>query len=182
MTPEKQWFVLYSKPQKEEYARFHLTLKKLEVFFPQLLFPESARKRKRLVPLFPNYLFARLTLCSEEFSYARWSPGVSRIVSFNGVPASVDDAIVDFLMNQANRDGIIGARPSLKSGQEVGVEGGPFDGLVGIIEEPPNARGRVKILLQFLNRPMHVDVPVGCIKASWVVAGSSRDVPAHLMD
>jgi transcriptional antiterminator RfaH len=171
MIAEQQWYVLYSKPQKEECARFHLSSKGLEVFFPQLLFPQSAKKRKRLVPLFPNYLFVRLTLFSEEFSYAKWSPGVSRIVSFNGVPASVDDAIMDFLMKQVNRDGIIEARPSLKSGQEVGITGGPFDGLVGIIQEPPNARGRVKVLVQLLNRLTKVDVPVQFIKATWVASG-----------
>jgi transcriptional antiterminator RfaH len=172
MSGERQWYVLYSKPQKEEYARFHLSLKGLEVFFPQLLFPQSAKKRKRLVPLFPNYLFVRLTLFSEEFSYAKWSPGVSRIVSFNGVPASIDDAIMDLLMTQGNRDGIIEARPSLKSGQEVRITSGPFDGLVGIIQEPPNARGRVKILLELLNRPTKVDVPVQFIEASWVASRS----------
>ncbi len=169
---EREWYVLYSKPQKEDYARFHLSAKGLEVFFPQLWFPQCAKKRKRLVPLFPNYLFVRLKLFSEEFSYAKWSPGVSRVVSFNGIPASVDNAIMDFLMKQVNRNGIIEARPSLKSGQEVGITGGPFDGLVGVIQEPPNARGRVKILLQLLNRPTKVDVPVQFIKASWVASGS----------
>src|ERR671915_2110542 len=118
MLTERQWYVLYSKPQKEEYARFHLTAKGLEVFFPRLLFPQSAKRRKRLVPLFPNYLFVRLRLFSEEFSYAKWSPGVSRIVSFNGVPASIDDSIMDFLMSRVNGNGVIEARPSLRSGQE----------------------------------------------------------------
>ncbi len=46
--------------------------------------------------------------------------------------------------------------------------GGPFDGLVGIIKEPPNARGRVKVLLQLLNRETNVDVPVQFISATWV--------------
>src|SRR5688500_15194073 len=144
---ERQWYVVYSKPQKEDYARFHLSCKGLEVFFPQLLFPYSAKKRKRLVPLFPNYLFVRLTLFSEEFSYAKWSPGVSRFVSFNGVPACIHDSIVDFFMSQINGDGVIEARPNLRSGQEVRITGGPFDGLVGIIQDALNAKGRIKILL-----------------------------------
>jgi transcriptional antiterminator RfaH len=168
MSPQRQWYVLYSKPQKEEYARFHLTSKGLDVFFPQLLFPQSAKRRKRLVPLFPNYLFVRLKLFSEEFSYAKWSPGVSRLVSFNDVPASVDDSIVDFLMRQLNKDGVIEARLGLKSGQEVRITGGPFDGLVGIIQEPPNAKGRINVLLRLLNRPTKVDVPIHFIEAKWV--------------
>lgn len=175
MSAERHWYVLYSKPQKEEYARFHLSLKGLEVFFPQLLFPKSAKKRKRLVPLFPNYLFVRLELFSEEFSYAKWSPGVSRIVSFNGIPASIDNSIVDFLMSQMNEDGIIEARPNLRSGQEVRITGGPFDGLVGIIQEPPNAKGRISILLQLLNRPTKVDVPIQFVEAEWITSGRGAD-------
>src|SRR5688572_32780257 len=170
MSGERQWYLLYSKPQKEEYARFHLSLKRLEVFFPQLLFPKSAKKRKRLVPLFPNYLFVRLKLFSDEFSYAKWSPGVSRIVSFNGVPASVHDSIVNLLMQQVNGDGVVEARPSLRRGQEVRITGGPFDGLVGMIQEVPNAKGRIKILLQLLNQPIKVDVPIQFVKAEWIAA------------
>jgi transcriptional antiterminator RfaH len=175
MSAARQWYVLYSKPQKEEYARFHLSLKGLEVFFPQLLFPKSANKRKRLVPLFPNYLFVRLTLFSEEFSYAQWSPGVSRIISFNGVPASIDDAIMDFLMNRVNGDGVIEARPNLRSGQEVRITGGPFDGLIGIIQEPPNAKGRINILLSLLNRTTKVDVPIHFVEAQWVASRCGVD-------
>jgi transcriptional antiterminator RfaH len=170
ISSERQWYVVYSKPQKEDYARFHLSCKGLEVFFPQLLFPKSAKKRKRLVPLFPNYLFVRLKLFSEEFSYAKWSPGVNRIVSFDGVPASVHDSVVDFLMQQMNGNGVVEARPSLRNGQEVRITGGPFDGLIGIIQEVPNAKGRIKILLQLLNRPTNVDVPIQFVKAEWVAA------------
>ena len=173
---ERQWYVLYSKRQKENCARYHLTAKGLTVFFPQLVFPKSAKKRKRLVPLFPNYLFVRLKLFSEEFSYAQWSPGVSRIVSFNGVPASIDDSIVDFLMAQTNGDGVVEARPKLRTGQEVRISDGPFGGLIGIIQEPPNAKGRVKILLQLLNRPTKVDVPIQFLEAEWVTAGCRAGV------
>ena len=170
ISSERQWYVVYSKPQKENYARFHLSAKGLEVFFPQLLFPHSANKRKRLVPLFPNYLFVRLNLLSEEFSCTKWSPGVSRIVSFNGVPASIHDSIVNLLMRQMNEDGVVEARPSLRSGQEVRITGGPFDGLVGIIQAMPNAKGRIKILLQLLNRSTKVDVPIQFVKAEWVAS------------
>jgi transcriptional antiterminator RfaH len=171
ISTERQWYVLYSKPHKEDCARYHLRAKGLDVFFPQLLYPKSAKKRKRLVPLFPNYLFVRLKLFSEEFSYAQWSPGVSRIVSFNGVPASIQDSIVDFLIAQTNGDGVAEARPKLRTGQEVRITGGPFGGLVGIIQERPNAKGRIKILLQLLNRPTKVDVPIQFLEAEWVTSG-----------
>lgn len=97
------------------------------------------------------------------------------MVAFNGTPAIVEESIMSFLMGQAGADGVISARCNVTIGQQVAIDGGPFDGLVGIIQEPPNARGRVKILLQLLNRPTNVDVPVQFIKASWVASGSSGE-------
>jgi len=164
----QRWYVVYSKPHKEELARFHLELKGIEVFFPRLLLPESARARKRVVPLFPNYLFVRIHI-PEEFNYALWSPGVKHFVSFNGIPAVLDEEVVTFLMKQATPEGIITARSNLKAGQQVQIVGGPFEGLVGIIHEPPNARGRVKILLRLLSRQVKAEVPVEFVKSGWVV-------------
>lgn len=163
-----RWYVAYTKPHKEEFAHIQLLLKGLQVFFPRLLLPESVRKRRRIVPLFPNYLFVRIQ-DPEEFQYITWSPGINRLVSFNGVPAALDNEIVSFLMEQAGPEGVIMARSSLREGQQVQISGGPFDGLMGIIEEPPDAKGRVKILLSLLSRQVKVELPVYSIRSEWVV-------------
>jgi transcription antitermination factor NusG len=94
------------------------------------------------------------------------------LVSFDGTPATIEDSFMAFLMDQAGPDGVISARCNVEIGQQVSIDGGPFDGLVGIIQEPPNARGRVKVLLQLLNRPTKVDVPVQFIRAEWVASGA----------
>ena len=169
-----RWYVVYSKPRKEHSAQFHLNSKGLEVFFPRLLLPESNTKRRRIVPLFPNYIFVRIRIFSQEYLYVRWSPGVKRFISFNGAPAPLDEKIVAFLMQQADPMGIIQARSNLKMGQEVQITGGPFDGLIGIIQEPPTAKGRVKILLTLLNRETKVDVPVEFVKRGWVIASGAH--------
>jgi transcriptional antiterminator RfaH len=165
---ERRWYTVYSKPQKEEFAQSQLRLKGLEVFLPKLLLPNNGRKRKRIVPLFPNYLFTRINVHSAEYGYTIWSPGVKRIISFNGTPAPIDGDIIDFLMKQTNNEGVIPARSNLKAGQEVRINGGPFDGLVGIVQEPPNARGRVKVLLTLLNRPTKAEVSVQLVSSGWV--------------
>jgi transcriptional antiterminator RfaH len=165
---ERRWYTVYSKPQKEEFAQSQLRLKGLEVFLPKLLLPNNGKKRKRIVPLFPNYLFTRINVHSAEYGYTIWSPGVKRIISFNGTPAPIDGDIIDFLMKQTNNEGVIPARSNLKAGQEVRINGGPFDGLVGIVQEPPNARGRVKVLLTLLNRPTKAEVSVQLVNSGWV--------------
>jgi transcription elongation factor/antiterminator RfaH len=174
-SPEKQWYVVYSKPKNGDYAKFHLELKGLQVFFPKLLLPELANKRKRIIPLFPNYLFVHINVFSYEYYAAIWSPGVKRIVSFSGYPTPIDEKIVELLMQESGPEGIITARSTLKCGQEVQITGGPFAGLMGIIHEPPNGKGRVKILLEILNRHTKVDVPVQYINAGWVANAHSRE-------
>ena len=42
----------------------------------------------------------------------------------------------------------------------VEITSGPFAGLAGIIQEPPDARGRVTVLMDLLNRQVPVEVPV----------------------
>jgi transcriptional antiterminator RfaH len=173
---EKHWFAVYTKPQKEEYADLNLRLRGIDTFFPKLFLPKSAKRKKQVVALFPNYLFVRCEIVSEECGSIVWCPGVKRLVSFNGTPAIVDDSIMEFLMAQTGADGVIASRCNVEVGQEVSIDGGPFDGLVGIIQQPPNARGRVKVLLRLLNRQTNVDVPVEFIKASWVAQGAPIEI------
>lgn len=165
----KQWYVVYTKPKGEELARSHLTLKGIEAFYPQLLLPKSLPKHRRIVPLFPNYLFVQVQI-SEEYHYVIWSPGVKRLVGFDGTPTPLDEEVVRLLMQQASPEGIIAARSNLMAGQEVTITAGSFNGLVGIIQHPPDARGRVNLLLNLLSRQVKVAVPIRFVKSGWVVA------------
>jgi len=56
----------------------------------------------------------------------------------------------------------------------VEVNGGPFDGLIGIIQNPPDAKGRVNLLLNLLSRQIKVAVPLQYIDSGWVVAGGGE--------
>jgi transcriptional antiterminator RfaH len=165
---ERHWYVVYSKPHKESTAKFHISAKGLEVFFPRLYLPKNSKKTNPLIPLFPNYLFVRLDIKSEEYGYVSWSPGVNRIVGFNGQPTPIDEEVLRFLQSRSDAEGIIPAESNLREGQEVRITEGPFSGLLGIIREPPNAKGRVKVLLTLLNRPASVDLPIDFIETSWI--------------
>ena len=160
---QRDWYVIYSKPHKEEQVQMHLGLKGIESFFPRLQMPGCAGRKKAITPLFPNYLFARIDLATEAH-WVMWAPGVKRIVSFSEHPVPLEDSIIEFLKNQADAAGIIRARSRLSAGQQVEITGGPFDGFVGIIENPPNAKGRVKILLKLLSRPISVKLGVEFIR------------------
>jgi transcription elongation factor/antiterminator RfaH len=169
---ERHWYVVYSKPHKESSAKYHISAKGLEVFFPRLALPRNTKRANSVIPLFPNYLFVRLNIESEEYGYVSWSPGVNRIVGFNGRPTPIDEEILRFLQSRSDAEGIILAESSLKRGQEVRITGGPMSGLLGIIREPPNAKGRVKVLLTILNRDAAVDLPIDFVETTWIASHS----------
>jgi transcription elongation factor/antiterminator RfaH len=177
MTPGvmRQWYVVYSKPNKEELARFHLQRKRLEVFFPRLLLPQAHRKCRRVVPLFPNYLFVRIQI-PEEYYYVLWSPGVKDLVNFNGIPAPLNEETVVFLMQQATAEGVLTARSELRAEQEVRIITGPFEGLIGIIQDPPDSKGRIRVLLKLLNREVRTEMSAHYVENKWVVKNGEREM------
>jgi transcriptional antiterminator RfaH len=160
---QRNWYVVYSKPHKEEQVQFHLGLKGIESFFPRLQLPGSSSKKNGIVPLFPNYLFVLLDL-TRESQYVVWVPGVKRFVSFGDTPIPLENSVVEYLKDRANARGIIQAHCQLEPGQQVEITGGPFDGFTGIIENPPNAKGRVKILLKLLSRQISVKLGVEFVR------------------
>lgn len=42
---QRAWYVVYSKPHREEQAQFHLGLKNIESFFPRLHLPGTTDKK-----------------------------------------------------------------------------------------------------------------------------------------
>jgi transcriptional antiterminator RfaH len=166
--PNKKWYVVYTKPRNEQTAEYYLVRKGIEVFFPKLFLPVPNRRGRQLFPLFPNYLFVRVDVLTQEYACVLWSPGVKRFVSFGQKPTEVEQKIIDFMRRQATSDGMIVATPKFKVGDEVCVTGGPLKGLVGILQEPPDSKTRIKVLMSILNRQVHVEVPVKYIDIGWV--------------
>lgn len=160
---QRDWYVVYSKPHKEEQVQLHLGLKGIESFFPRLRMPGRNGKKNSVTALFPNYLFVRMDL-SAQAHHVVWSPGVKRIVSCSDTPVALEEGVVQFLKDRADASGVIQAQSRLTPGQQVEITGGPFNGFTGIIENPPNAKGRVRILLKLLSRQITVRLGVECIR------------------
>ena len=153
---EPVWYVVATKLRRERFAAAQLAQRHVEAFLPRLAID---RRGTRIVrPLFPGYLFARLDL-PREWARVVWSPGVLRLVTFEGEAYPVLSGAISYLKSQAGADGVIVARPRpLPVGRRVRVTDGPLAGLVGIIEDPPDGRGRVGILMDFLRTQTRVSI------------------------
>jgi transcriptional antiterminator RfaH len=160
----RQWFVLYTKRQQELVAKRHVEQKGCVAFLPMLYQPWKKRGRT-IEPLFPNYLFVRIRY-PEEAHITLWTRGMKKFVSFGPDPAPVDDRIIQFLREKAGSTGIIEARTPLEVGDEIKISGGPFEGLAGVIKNPPDSKGRVRILMNILNQAAPVSLPIRWVKGS----------------
>ncbi len=161
-TPEREWFVVRSKPRKEECAVRHLGRRGIEVFFPRILEPVGIGTEWTTVPLFPGYLFVEIML-HEQFHQIVWAPGVKGFVAFGEIPTAMQPGVVHFLRREAGADGVIRPRSRFNAGDRVRIKRGPFAGLIGIIEKPCPERGRIRVLMDFLRQGTAVDVPVTAV-------------------
>ncbi len=157
------WFLVHTKPVKELLAATMLEerLKHATVYLPQTRQP--FRGKVELRPFFPRYLFVALPEDAlDELAKIHWTPGVHRLVRFGGVPAVVDDAIV-----QAIREGVeaieaAGGLPPrrYKPGEWAKLLSGPLrDQPVKVLRHLSPA-DRVEVLLELLGRQNRLVVSV----------------------
>ena len=153
------WFCVHTKPLKETQVVVQLrdTLG-LETYFPLLRRHKVIRRVRRVVtsPLFPRYLFCRFDPLM-RFRAVRYATDVIGVVSFGGLPAIVDDSIIEELKNWAgDAVDVITIQPDLRPGDLVEVTDGPMRGLQAVIMSERNDRDRVNILLSILECGAHM--------------------------
>jgi transcriptional antiterminator RfaH len=173
-----RWYVIHSKPSAEAVAQVNLERQGYQVYLPRLaqsvLWRE--RRRERIVPLFPRYLFLRLKEGSQPLGPVRSSVGVAGVVRFGCRYAVVDNEVIRRL--QARADPLTGLHrlttpAPLAPGAAVRVAAGPFDGLEGIFQREDGA-ARVVVLLKLLGQDTPVRVPAEWILPEYKSRGAAR--------
>lgn len=148
------WYVLHSKPRKEEFLLDQLLSHGFEAYCPMVrVTPVNPRARKRR-PYFPSYVFLRVDLTHEKTSSLQWMPGATGFVSFDGQPARVPDALVPTLRARVEAVNASGGETlhDLGPGQTVRVTDGPFAGYEAIFDLRLPGSERVRVLLKLLQR------------------------------
>lgn len=116
-----------------------------------------------VVPLFPCYLFARLS--GIENGWLRYAAGVRDLVRFGSEPAVVPDTIITELQRRCVEGPIQLPEPVLVQGQKVRIVEGPFRNFEGIFERYYSGSQRVAILLQAISGSARIIVRKGSVSA-----------------
>lgn len=126
------WLAAYTLPRHEKTVQEQLSLRRLESFLP--LYGKVSQWKDRVVqlhlPLFPCYIFVHVPLAQRVRVLE--TPGVIRLVGFNGHPAILPDQEIESLQRSLE------ARkaepcPYLSAGKRVRIAAGPLQGLEGVV-------------------------------------------------
>jgi transcriptional antiterminator RfaH len=157
--PSGKWLVINTHPHRETLALENLGRQSFHTYCPMIVKRVKHARKVQDVPrpLFPGYIFvayaAGLSWRSILGTY-----GVKSVVRNGEAPGLLDGGYVE-AMRAREKDGVIRKPASaLKVGQEVAIQGGPLDGLVGKIIELRD-RERVLLLLNLLDQETKTNIP-----------------------
>jgi transcriptional antiterminator RfaH len=160
LSDEPLWFCLRTQPKHEHLAATTLRRQaQIRCFSPRLRYPKATRRGRVwfVEAMFPGYLFA-------EFVYplqhrrVEHSPGINGIVHFGDYLATLDPQTMAALQEKTGEDEIVTIDPEIRVGQSVRIAEGPFQGLEVLVTRLLPARERVKVLLEFLGRPVETEI------------------------
>ncbi len=97
MNMEASWYVLHSKPRKEEFLLGQLKSHGFESYCPFVHVITVNPRARKMRPYFPGYVFLRVDLGQSKASSLQWMPGATGFVSFDGIPARVPDSLIPTL-------------------------------------------------------------------------------------
>lgn len=159
-----RWYVVQSHPRKESLVRGRIADLGREVFLPTVAERHRGKRRSAIGPLFPGYLFARLSRMEGDLARVRWTHGVRKVLGDGEGPQPVDDALVETIRARADRTGRVRLGIGLRRGDRVRILDGPLAGLVGILERPASTPvERVCVLLDVFQRTTRVELPVAAV-------------------
>lgn len=161
------WYVLRSKPHKEEFLWEQLLARRIEAYYPQIrVQPVNPRSRK-VRPYFPGYLFVHVNLEQVTLSNLQYMPGASGLVTFDGQPPTVPENLIQAIRRRVDEINAAGGEvlDGLEPGDEVTVLAGPFEGYEAIFDTSLSDNERVRVLLKMLgDREVPLDLPTGQVK------------------
>ena len=160
------WYVIQTKPKKEEEAKSYLTMKGLEIFNPLMenFLIRNGSLNKELKPLFPGYMFGKFDL-EQDYSLVRWGRGVKKVLSLGGgYPTPLAEEIIEVIKRRTDSHGIVRKSYHFEANDRIRIKSGPLKDLLGIFERWVSDNDRVRILLNLIGYQPAVEMHYSMIE------------------
>ncbi len=157
------WYLIFTKPQQEKVALDNLTRQNYQCYLP-LINKEKILRGKKILskePMFPRYLFVRLSHDGQQnWSPIRSSKGVSHLVNFGGLTASLDDETKDNLQQNIDKALVVKV---FSIGDKVEILKGPFKSMEAIFNTYKGEE-RAMLFLNFMAKNLTTEFDLGDFK------------------
>ena len=139
---ERRWHVLHVRPRCEKKIAEHCLVHRVEHYLPLREETKVYQRRKVTVqkPVFPRYVF--VTFNAEERASVLRSHHVVRILDVLDQQRLLGE--LEQVRLALTVDPTLKACEALERGRRVRIEGGPFQGLEGVVQ---SIKGRTRVLL-----------------------------------
>lgn len=155
------WFCVRAQPKHEHIAAAHLRQHLgLEVFLPQIRFRRLTRKGTVWVTeaLFVNYFFAQFDL-NTSLRRVKHARGVDNVVHFGSYWPEIPGRIIGELRAAVGDNELRVIADAFNPGDSVVITNGALQGLEALVTRVIPGKQRVAVLLDFLGRQTHVELP-----------------------
>ena len=155
-----RWYVVNTHPHQEGRADANLRRQGFESWLPKL--GKTRRHARRVeqvqVPLFPGYLFVRLSPRLQHWRSINSTFGVRHLLCTHDQPAPISDSFVEALQQTMGEDGLVAMpKGAFRVGDKVRLITGPFADMVATLIRAADGE-RVAILLNVLGREVQAIV------------------------
>ena len=159
------WYVIQTKPKKEEEAVSYLSTRGVEIFNPlmETFALRNGRMNKELKPLFSGYIFGKFDL-EKNYPLVRWGRGVKKVLGFGGYPTSISEEIVEIIKERTDTEGIVRVKQNFKANDVIRIKTGPLKDLLAIFERWVSDSERVRILLNLIGYQPAVEIHYSMIE------------------
>lgn len=164
----RQWFVVHTYSGYENKVKANLekrvdnmkmTDKIFKVIVPEEEEVEYKEGKKKIVKrkVFPGYVVVNMIMGDDSWYVVRNTPGVTGFVGPGSKPIPLEEAEIETILKRASGEGAPRVRVHFAPGQTLRVKSGPFQGMMGLVQDVMTDRGKLRMLLSIFGRETPVE-------------------------
>jgi transcription antitermination factor NusG len=134
-TSQSSWFAIQTRPRYEKKVTANLQEKGVSTFLPLSSATHQWSDRRRLVelPLFPGYVFVRISPSVHARVSVLQTNGVISFVGVRNLGIPIPDGEIEAIQSVIEGGAPVEPFPHLAVGQRVRICGGCFEGVTGVL-------------------------------------------------
>ncbi|MBN1430203.1 MAG: transcription termination/antitermination protein NusG [Anaerolineae bacterium] len=107
--------------------------------------------------VFPGYILVEMVMDEDSWYVVRNTPGVTGFVGMGNRPTPLRDDEIAQIMKRMEAEAPV-VKVTFKPGQKVRIIDGPFNDIVGVVDEIDMERSKVRVMVSFFGRETPVEL------------------------